>query len=128
MRTGNAKFNGNASLCHPCSSEFPTDQRIPAVIAAFCCLADFASPVESKRKLVGAVGIEPGRPPNSQQSATDKPQSKFAMLLSPNNLHSSRANCRLLPPRQFGVHLLINDIRYEGRGVQTYNLHSNGCR
>jgi hypothetical protein len=27
--------------------------------AAFCCLVDFASPVESKRKLVGAVGIEP---------------------------------------------------------------------
>jgi hypothetical protein len=29
----------------------------------YCCLADFASPVESKRKLVGAVGIEntPGR-------------------------------------------------------------------
>jgi hypothetical protein len=25
---------------------------------AFCCLADFTSSVESKRKLVGAVGIE----------------------------------------------------------------------
>jgi hypothetical protein len=30
--------------------------------------------------MVGAVGIEPGRPPNSQQSATDKPQSIFAAL------------------------------------------------
>jgi hypothetical protein len=28
------------------------------VIAAFYCLADFPSPVESKRRLVGAVGIE----------------------------------------------------------------------
>jgi hypothetical protein len=44
--------------CHPCHSEFPTDQRIPAVIAAFCCLVELTSPVESKRKLVGAVGIE----------------------------------------------------------------------
>jgi hypothetical protein len=62
--------------------------------------------------LVGAVGIEPGRPPNFQQSATDKPQSIFAMLLSPNNLHPSRANCRLLPPRQFGMRLLVNNIHY----------------
>jgi hypothetical protein len=44
--------------CHPCYSEFPTDQRIPAVIAAFCCLVELTSPGESKRKLVGAVGIE----------------------------------------------------------------------
>src|SRR2546429_4874625 len=27
-----------------------------SLIAAFCCLADFASPVESKRKLVGGGG------------------------------------------------------------------------
>src|SRR5712692_9840656 len=29
-----------------------------ALIAAFCCLAVFASPLERMRKLVGAVGIE----------------------------------------------------------------------
>jgi hypothetical protein len=49
---------------------------------------------------------------NPAQSATDKPQSMFAMLLPPNNLHSSRANCSLLPPRQFGMHLFINNIHY----------------
>jgi hypothetical protein len=30
-----------------------------ALIAAFCCLAEFASPLERMRKLVGAVGIDP---------------------------------------------------------------------
>ena len=34
-----------------------------SLIAAFCCLADFASPVESKRKLVGGGG-DRTRPPN----------------------------------------------------------------
>jgi hypothetical protein len=36
----------NASLCHPCHSELLADQRIPILIAAFCRLAVFASPVK----------------------------------------------------------------------------------
>jgi hypothetical protein len=40
-----------------CHSKFHTDQTHSGW-SAFCCLADLTNPVESKRKLVGAVGIE----------------------------------------------------------------------
>ncbi len=56
-----------APVCHPCHSELLTDQRIRAIIAALCCLAVFASPVKRKRKLVGAVGIEPLAPIEESQ-------------------------------------------------------------
>jgi hypothetical protein len=82
------------------------------LIAALCRLVKSLSHSEQMGWLVGAVGIEPGRPQNFQQSATDKPQSILAMLRSPNQLHSSMANCRRLPPRQFGMHLFINNIHY----------------
>ena len=36
-----------------------TSTDVFSLNAAFCCLAAFASPVLSERKLVGAVGIEP---------------------------------------------------------------------
>ena len=53
---------------------FCVNRQRRSPIAAFCCLADFASPVESKRKLVGAVGIEPNTGRNSRIGAIDCPQ------------------------------------------------------
>jgi len=37
---------------------FTLTADVSQLIAAFCCLAEFASPLERMRKLVGAVGIE----------------------------------------------------------------------
>ena len=44
----------------PCvPRSFTSTADVTWLIAAFCCLAVFASPLERMRKLVGAVGIEP---------------------------------------------------------------------
>jgi hypothetical protein len=51
------KSNECASTCHPCREEMLSVEALPFLNAAFCCLADFVSSVESERKLVGAVGI-----------------------------------------------------------------------
>ena len=53
------KSNECASTRHPCREEMLKGRRTSVLNAAFCCLADFVSSVESERKLVGAVGIEP---------------------------------------------------------------------
>jgi hypothetical protein len=37
---------------------FALTADVSLLIAAFCCLAEFASPLERMRKLIGAVGIE----------------------------------------------------------------------
>ena len=43
----------------PCvPRSFTSTADVTWLIAAFCCLAVFASPLERMRKLVGAVGIE----------------------------------------------------------------------
>jgi hypothetical protein len=70
--------------------------------------------------LVGAVGIEPGRPSSSQRSTSAIRDLSVATLLRANDLAVSRSNCRLPPPRKSRKCGDDNKIDNVGRGVQLH--------
>src|SRR5215472_4043243 len=65
-------------------------RRTSVLNAAFCCLVDFVSSVESERKLVGAVGIE-------NSTILPKPHKRTALqpLLSTQSLQNTTGSAVL---------------------------------